>query len=155
MISLSSPLDRETHSSFSLTVSATDQGTPRLSTTVSHTHSESIPLTYPSLPHMLQVMVTINVTDVNDNHPIFNIPTGGYVASLPEDSPPGSEVITVVATDRDSGLHSQITYSLADNSVPFQIQDPAVCVYVISESVGMCVCAGWSHNDLVITGPRD
>ena len=38
VISLSSPLDRETHDSFSLSVSARDQGTPSLSSPVSHTH---------------------------------------------------------------------------------------------------------------------
>ena len=38
VIYLSSPLDREIHDSFSLFVSARDQGTPSLSSSVSHTH---------------------------------------------------------------------------------------------------------------------
>lgn len=70
--------------------------------------------------------MTVNVSDANDNHPIFTIPPGGYASSLYEDSPLGSEVITVVATDRDLALHSQITYSLSDSSVPFQIHNPEV-----------------------------
>ena len=71
--------------------------------------------------------MTVNVSDANDNHPVFTIPPGGYTSTLSEDSSLGSEVVTVVATDRDLGLHSQITYSLRDpSSVPFQIQDPEV-----------------------------
>ena len=66
------------------------------------------------------------MSDANDNHPIFTIPSGGYTATLSEDSPVGSEVITVVATDRDLALHSQITYFLRDTSVPFRIQNPEV-----------------------------
>ena len=77
--------------------------------------------------------MVVNVTDVNDNHPVFSIPVGGYLASLAENTTVGSEVITVVATDRDSGLHSQITYSLGDPSVPFQIQDSEVWSYGLEQ----------------------
>lgn len=74
----------------------------------------------------MQVSVVVNVTDVNDNHPVFSIPSGGFVANVSENIPIGSEVITVVATDRDQGTDAEITYSLSDSSVPFQIQDPMV-----------------------------
>jgi len=49
------------------------------------------------------VTVYVNVLDVNDNSPEF----GGVapmVASISEDADIGSSVITVSATDRDSGL---------------------------------------------------
>ena len=38
VLSLSSPLDRETHNFFTLSVSARDRGTPSLSSSVSSTH---------------------------------------------------------------------------------------------------------------------
>ena len=73
-------------------------------------------------------MVLMNITDSNDNHPIFNVPTGGYVASLPENASIGREVITVHATDLDLGLHMEISYSINSSDVPFQISDPTVSV---------------------------
>ena len=70
----------------------------------------------------------VNVTDSNDNHPIFNIPTGGYVTSLLEGSSLGAEVITVTATDIDQGVNMEILYSLNSTDTPFQINDPRVRV---------------------------
>lgn len=78
--------------------------------------------------------LTINVTDVNDNHPIFNIPPGGYQASVSEDAFVGDLVITVEATDLDSS-NQFITYSIDTNvtsvSVPFAILDPTVSKFII------------------------
>ena len=78
---------------------------------------------------LLQVMLTINVTDVNDNRPVFNIPPGGYQSSVSEDAFVGDEVITVVAMDLDSS-NQFITYAIDTNvtgvSVPFTILDPTV-----------------------------
>ena len=74
----------------------------------------------------------INVTDVNDNHPVFNIPPGGYQASVSEDAFIGTEVITVEASDLDSS-NQFITYAIDNNitgvRVPFAILDPTVCLY--------------------------
>ena len=44
--------------------------------------------------------VTVNVVDVNDNKPIFG---GPYTKSVPENATRGTNVITVKATDKDSG----------------------------------------------------
>ena len=74
--------------------------------------------------------LTINVTDVNDNRPIFNIPQGGYQASVFESAPVGFEAITVEATDLDTGDSEFITYAIDTNvtgvDVPFAILDPRV-----------------------------
>lgn len=74
--------------------------------------------------------LTINVTDVNDNRPIFNIPPGGYQAFVFESAPVGFEAITVEATDLDTGDSQFITYTIDTNvtgvSVPFAILDPTV-----------------------------
>uniref|UniRef100_A0A8D0DKZ2 Neural-cadherin-like n=1 Tax=Salvator merianae TaxID=96440 RepID=A0A8D0DKZ2_SALMN len=54
--------------------------------------------------------VCINVTDVNDNVPFFT--TSTYEVSIPEGADIGTSVIQVLATDKDSGLHGEIYYSL-------------------------------------------
>ncbi|XP_064595075.1 cadherin-99C-like [Liolophura sinensis] len=59
------------------------------------------------------VTLTINVLDMNDYAPVF--PQGGYSSSIParDYSTAGSrQVTTVLATDSDSGLNGQITYSI-------------------------------------------
>ena len=74
--------------------------------------------------------MVVNVTDINDNRPIFSIPPGGYETTLPENVTVGSEVITVLATDIDQGPNQVITYSILTNisdvSIPFSIPDPRV-----------------------------
>ncbi|XP_072547580.1 protocadherin Fat 4 [Salminus brasiliensis] len=57
-----------------------------------------------------RINVTINVTDVNDNPPVFT--SSEYTASILENSAIGSSVIQIRATDKDSGSHAHITYSL-------------------------------------------
>lgn len=81
----------------------------------------------------MQAVVNINITDVNDNHPIFQTPAGGYEASIPEDTEIGFEVITVLATDIDQESN-MITYAISNTNVPFTI-DPLVSYYC-----NICVC---------------
>ncbi|KAG8184279.1 hypothetical protein JTE90_004606 [Oedothorax gibbosus] len=60
------------------------------------------------------VELTIDVTDVNDNPPRFEVPD--YQAyGVPEDVPIGTSILQVSATDSDSAKNSDITYSL-DNT---------------------------------------
>ncbi|KAJ0066520.1 hypothetical protein NL108_014275, partial [Boleophthalmus pectinirostris] len=54
--------------------------------------------------------VYVNVTDVNDNVPFFQSST--YEATVPEGAHSGTTVIQVSATDRDSGPHGAVRYSL-------------------------------------------
>ena len=72
----------------------------------------------------------VNVTDSNDNRPIFSIPPGGYEVTISENVTVGSDVITVIATDLDQGPNQIITYSIlaniSDVPVPFSISDPTV-----------------------------
>ncbi|XP_029133379.2 protocadherin Fat 4 [Labrus bergylta] len=56
------------------------------------------------------VNVTVVVTDVNDNPPVFS--SSEYIISLPENSDIGSNVFDIKATDADSGVNAQIVYSL-------------------------------------------
>lgn len=63
---------------------------------------------YPSKDSLADVKITIS--DVNDNKPLFDKPT--YSASIDEDAPTGSSVVTVFATDADTGNNSEITYDI-------------------------------------------
>ncbi|XP_076148286.1 protocadherin gamma-A6-like isoform X5 [Alosa pseudoharengus] len=85
---LQNALDREKHPLLSLKLIAVDGGNPQRSGTVS---------------------IDITVLDANDNAPVFNQTI--YRGSVMENSPKGTYVTTVNASDADSGLYGQITYS--------------------------------------------
>jgi protocadherin-16/23 len=55
----------------------------------------------------------VTVEDVNDNAPKFSQTV--YTASIPEQAPAGSSVVTVTATDPDLGENARVTYSLISN----------------------------------------
>lgn len=57
-----------------------------------------------------RISVTINVTDINDNPPVFT--STEYLTSVSENSPIGSSVFQIIATDKDSGSNAEVTYSL-------------------------------------------
>ncbi|XP_043837814.1 protocadherin gamma-B1 isoform X25 [Dromiciops gliroides] len=87
---LEKPLDREKQSSYDLVLTAVDSGVPVRSGTVE---------------------IRINVTDANDNWPVFSQEV--YRVSLRENLPPGSSVLQVTATDQDEGNNAEITYSIS------------------------------------------
>ncbi|XP_039934463.1 LOW QUALITY PROTEIN: protocadherin gamma-B5-like [Hirundo rustica] len=86
-------LDREKQSSFELVLTAVDGGDPARSGTV---------------------QVRINVTDANDNPPVFS--KSLYEARVAENLPVGSVVLQVRATDADAGSNGRVSYSFS--SVP-------------------------------------
>uniref|UniRef100_A0A8C9MZJ6 Cadherin domain-containing protein n=1 Tax=Serinus canaria TaxID=9135 RepID=A0A8C9MZJ6_SERCA len=81
-------LDREKQSSFELVLMAVDGGDPARSGTV---------------------QVRINVTDANDNPPVFS--KSVYEARVAENLPAGSLVLRVVAKDADAGSNGRVSYS--------------------------------------------
>ncbi|XP_023390680.1 protocadherin gamma-B5-like, partial [Pteropus vampyrus] len=85
---LEKPLDREQLSYHNLILTALDGGDPPLSGTTE---------------------LRVQVTDANDNRPIFNQDI--YRVSLRENVPLGTTVLQVSATDLDEGVNSEITYS--------------------------------------------
>ncbi|XP_051962537.1 protocadherin-16 [Xyrauchen texanus] len=93
LLSTSRPLDRESKARYTLTVEAQDQGTPSLTTTVT---------------------LDITVLDLNDNSPVF--PSSSYTVDVSEDSPYGSLVLKVSASDQDEGSNSQLVYFLSPES---------------------------------------
>uniref|UniRef100_A0A8D2PXE3 FAT atypical cadherin 4 n=1 Tax=Zosterops lateralis melanops TaxID=1220523 RepID=A0A8D2PXE3_ZOSLA len=91
------PLDREKLSQYTLTVKASDKGTPLQSTTVK---------------------VVINILDENDNAPRFS---QIFSASVPENAPLGFTVTRVTTSDEDIGVNAVSRYSIRDTSLPFTI----------------------------------
>ncbi|XP_027900863.1 protocadherin Fat 3a isoform X3 [Xiphophorus couchianus] len=83
------PLDYDTCKDYFLTVEARDGGTPPLSAITT---------------------LNINLTDVNDNAPVFSHAL--YTAVVPEDSTIGHFVVQLVAEDADSGLNGAVFYSI-------------------------------------------
>ncbi|XP_073342628.1 protocadherin gamma-A11-like [Pagrus major] len=84
---LDKELDREDKKEIMLLLTAFDGGSPQRSGSV---------------------VIHVAVLDANDNVPVFSQTV--YKASLPENSPLHTSVITVSATDADEGLNSEITY---------------------------------------------
>uniref|UniRef100_A0A8C2Y952 Cadherin EGF LAG seven-pass G-type receptor 1 n=1 Tax=Coturnix japonica TaxID=93934 RepID=A0A8C2Y952_COTJA len=67
------------------------------------------------------VQVFINVTDANTHRPVFQ--SSHYTVSVSEDKPIGTSIVTISATDEDTGENARITYILDDNIPQFRI-DP-------------------------------
>ncbi|XP_078025760.1 uncharacterized protein LOC117261163 [Epinephelus lanceolatus] len=88
---LQKPLDREKQEQISLVLTAVDGGEPQMSGTM---------------------LIVITVLDVNDNAPVFTQPT--YKATVTENSPKGTVVATVTASDADEGSNGKITYSITN-----------------------------------------
>ncbi|CAN9514983.1 unnamed protein product [Ophioblennius macclurei] len=103
----SGALDRESFSEYNVEITATDLGSP---------------------PLMTKKTININVTDVNDNPPIFNQPT--FAVYVKENGVPGSILYSVSASDLDSGENAKISYSILDSKV----QDVSVSSYVYINS---------------------
>ena len=93
--------------------SLSPSGELRLQTAIDHEDTSSklsFTLTGSDGSSSSKVGVVISITDVYDNSPVFN--ENSYQGSLPENQPPGTTIIQVVATDSDSGSNGAITYSL-------------------------------------------
>nr|XP_061786490.1 protocadherin beta-16-like [Nerophis lumbriciformis] len=87
-------LDREQQEQISLLLTAFDGGQPRRSGTM---------------------QINVHVLDVNDNAPVFT--KSSYKATISENAPKGTSVITVSASDKDSGSNGKISYSITKNKL--------------------------------------
>ncbi|XP_053763372.1 protocadherin gamma-A8 isoform X8 [Panthera pardus] len=87
-------LDREKIPMYNITVTASDLGTPSLST---------------------EIHITLYVADTNDNPPTF--PHASYSAYIPENNPRGASIFTVMAHDPDRGNNAQVTYSVTEDII--------------------------------------
>ncbi|XP_028315706.1 protocadherin beta-16-like isoform X21 [Gouania willdenowi] len=89
---LQKPLDREKQEQMSLLLTAEDGGEPRMTGTM---------------------QIIVNVLDVNDNAPTFLKTI--YRTKIMENSPKGTSVTTVRASDKDKGLNSDISYQISNS----------------------------------------
>ncbi|NWV42530.1 PCDGM protein, partial [Grantiella picta] len=96
------PLDREKASGYNITVRAVDSGTPQRAT---------------------QKSFYLRIADVNDNAPNFSSPFD--TAHIQENSPPGTSVFSVSASDPDEGSNAKLSYSILDNGM----QDVPISTY--------------------------
>ncbi|XP_027766591.1 protocadherin alpha-13-like, partial [Empidonax traillii] len=64
--------------------------------------------------------VELEVTDINDNAPIF--PAARKNISLPENSPPGSRFLLEGASDADIGVNAQLSYTVS-SSEHFRVEE--------------------------------
>ncbi|XP_052471557.1 protocadherin alpha-C2 isoform X17 [Carassius gibelio] len=86
-------LDRETIPSYNVTVTATDGGTPPLSSSMT---------------------IRVEVADVNDNPPRFEQPS--YTVYVLENNVPSAPLCVIKATDPDAGENARITYTVLNDN---------------------------------------
>uniref|UniRef100_A0AAY4BDL0 Cadherin domain-containing protein n=1 Tax=Denticeps clupeoides TaxID=299321 RepID=A0AAY4BDL0_9TELE len=87
-------LDRELLSEYNITIIATDEGSPALSSNKT---------------------IHLRVSDVNDNPPAFE--RTSYTATLVENNSPGVSIFTVRASDTDCCQNSRVSYLLEETEV--------------------------------------
>ncbi|XP_072001777.1 protocadherin gamma-C5-like isoform X14 [Engystomops pustulosus] len=100
-------LDREETPQYTIELTASDLGSP---------------------PLYSKTSVTLSVSDINDNAPLFTQST--YNAFIKENSDPGTLLCTVSATDLDEGVNSDLGYSIVES----QIDGSSVSSYVYIHS---------------------
>ncbi|KAM3867179.1 protocadherin gamma-A10-like [Diretmus argenteus] len=83
--------DRETTPDYNISITATDSGSPPLSSTTT---------------------LHLRISDVNDNAPLFT--KSGYSGYIVENNVPGTPIFTVSARDSDCNQNARISYFLED-----------------------------------------
>ncbi|XP_039328402.2 protocadherin gamma-B6 isoform X21 [Saimiri boliviensis] len=116
-------LDREQTPEYNVTIVATDRGKPPLSSSRT---------------------ITLYVTDVNDNAPVFD--QASYLVHMAENNPPGVSIAQVSASDPDLGLNGHISYSI----VASDLEPPALssCVSVSAQSGVVFAQRAFDHEQL-------
>ncbi|XP_022623412.1 cadherin EGF LAG seven-pass G-type receptor 2-like, partial [Seriola dumerili] len=84
-------------------------------------HNYSVEISISNGANRDTAVVNVQVTDVNDNSPVFA--SSSVTKSVPEDEEVGSNVTAVPATDKDSGFNKEIRYSLRGGEGRFSV-DP-------------------------------
>ncbi|XP_006156321.1 protocadherin gamma-B3 [Tupaia chinensis] len=96
-------LDREQFPDYNLTVTASDRGSPPLSSSRT---------------------ITLHIADVNDNAPVFQ--QASYLVHVPENNPPGASLAQVSAFDPDVGPNGHVSYSIGLSYHVLQASDPGL-----------------------------
>ncbi|KAM7162927.1 LOW QUALITY PROTEIN: uncharacterized protein RBU57_009892 [Macrochelys suwanniensis] len=85
------PLDRKQVLDYNVTVTATDRGTPPLSSTAT---------------------ILVQLSDINDNAPVFN--QTSYTLYITKNNPRGTSICSMKANDRDWRENARVTYSIIE-----------------------------------------
>ncbi|CAG0913257.1 unnamed protein product [Notodromas monacha] len=93
IVRVNAALDREKVSRYNLTIMAEDNGTPKRTSTA---------------------FLIIQVNDINDHEPVFE--KSEYSATFSELAPVGTYVAGITATDEDTGVNSNIYYSIVSGN---------------------------------------
>ncbi len=109
IIYLEEALDREQRDTLTVTVFASDKGSPRMTTTMN---------------------LTVHVEDTNDHDPEFS--QSSYSLTVREDVPRGASLFQVQALDRDIGLNGQVRYTMSQAS-PFMVDSVRGVVTVMDK----------------------
>ncbi|XP_041845619.1 protocadherin alpha-5-like isoform X28 [Melanotaenia boesemani] len=117
------PLDRESTSLYNVTITATDEGRPPLSS--------------------IRVVV-VDVGDVNDNAPRFMEPV--IDVYVKENSPVGSVIYTINTFDPDLGSNARVTYKLLD-SFPRNVPISSV-LNINTENGNIVSLQSFNHEEL-------
>ncbi|XP_040035380.1 cadherin-related family member 1a isoform X2 [Gasterosteus aculeatus] len=80
--------------------------------------------------------IVIHLLDTNDNAPKFS--SDYYIARIPENSPGGSNVVSVTASDPDSGLWGDVKYSIYGSGAD---------LFLIQPSSGIMYTQPWASLD--------
>ncbi|XP_076595438.1 protocadherin gamma-A12-like isoform X27 [Chaetodon auriga] len=119
---LDKELDREEQQEMKLLLTAVDGGSPQRSGTV---------------------VIHVIVLDANDNAPVFT--EAVYTATLPENSPVNTPVVTVSASDADEGVNGEITYEFS------RISDKSRNLFSLDQKTGeISVTGGIDYEE----GPK-
>ncbi|XP_066128851.1 protocadherin gamma-A8 isoform X2 [Saccopteryx bilineata] len=100
-------LDREEEAVHHLVLMASDGGEPRRSSTVH---------------------IRVTVMDMNDNAPVFAQPI--YQVTVPENVPPGTQLLTVRANDPDEGANGEVAYKF------WKISEKQSLLFQLNENTG-------------------
>ncbi|KAL2094529.1 hypothetical protein ACEWY4_009248 [Coilia grayii] len=87
-------LDRETVAEYTITVTATDSGSP---------------------PRSQKESFVLSLSDVNDNAPLFT--QADYTVEITENNAPNTPLLTVSASDPDMGENGSLSFSILDTEV--------------------------------------
>ncbi|XP_072515534.1 protocadherin gamma-A6-like isoform X3 [Salminus brasiliensis] len=104
-------LDRENIAEYNITILVSDQGSPAL--------------------HRNKTL-TVKISDVNDNPPVFN--SDQYRAFISENNSPGVTVLIVKASDADWGPNARVSYFLEESDV---MGNPVSSLISINSDSGM------------------
>ncbi|XP_045080327.1 protocadherin gamma-C5-like isoform X24 [Coregonus clupeaformis] len=117
------PLDREAVSEYTITVTATDSGSP---------------------PHSAQQSFVIALSDVNDNTPIFS--QFSYSVDITENNTPGALILTVSAFDQDLGQNAHLSFSILESEV--QGSPVSSFVYINSDNGNLYAMRALDHEQM-------